>query len=64
MRLHPTEPFFCFAPSQLGDWEIAPGKPYVSRFRFIVRDGPSDAAELDRLWNDFAHPPEVKIEER
>jgi len=23
------EPFFCFAPSQLGDWEISPGKPYV-----------------------------------
>ena len=62
MRLHPTEPFFCFAPSQLGDWEIPPGKPYVSRYRFIVADGPPDKAELERLWNDYAHPPTVAID--
>src|SRR5688572_6243355 len=24
MRLNPSDPFFCFAPSQDGDWEIAP----------------------------------------
>jgi hypothetical protein len=59
MRIHPTEPFFCYAPSQLGHWEIAPGKPYVSRYRFIVSDGPPDRAELDRLWNDYADPPRV-----
>ncbi|MDQ3813808.1 MAG: PmoA family protein, partial [Armatimonadota bacterium] len=62
MRLHPSEPFFCYAPPQLGDWEIAPGKPYVARYRFIVQDGAPDKAELDRLWNDYAHPPEVKVE--
>lgn len=62
MRLHPTEPFFCFAPSQLGDWEITPGKPHVSRYRFVVADGPPDKEELERLWNDYAHPPMVRIE--
>ncbi|MBI2926737.1 MAG: PmoA family protein [Verrucomicrobia bacterium] len=62
MRVHPDEPFFNFAPCQAGDFEIAPGKPYVSRYRFIVSDGPPDKAELDRLWNDYAHPPEVKVE--
>lgn len=62
MRLHPSEPFFNFAPSQLGDWEIAPGKPYVSRYRYVVQDGPPDRALLDRLWNDYAHPPQVKVE--
>ena len=61
MRLHPTEPFFCFAPSQLGDWEIAPGQKYVSRYRFIVADGPPDRAELERLWHDYAEPPAVKM---
>ena len=25
MRIHPTEPFFCYAPSQLGRWGISPG---------------------------------------
>jgi hypothetical protein len=62
MRIHPTEPFFCYAPSQLGPWEIAPGKPYISRYRFVVHDGPPDKAELDRLWNDYAHPAEVKFD--
>ncbi|MBE0541642.1 MAG: PmoA family protein [Verrucomicrobia bacterium] len=62
LRLHPTEPFVCFAPSQLGDWEIIPGQPYVSRYRFVVADGPPDRAELDRLWNDYAYPPEVRVE--
>ncbi len=61
MRLHPAEPFFCYAPQQQGDMEIKPGTPYISRFRFVVQDGEPDRKELDRLWNDYAHPPRVKI---
>ncbi len=54
IRVHPKEPFFCYAPSQLGDWSIEPGKPYISRYRFIVFDGELDATEIDRLWNEYA----------
>jgi hypothetical protein len=61
MRVHPTEPFFFYAPQQGGDMEIKPGDTYVSRYRFVVHDGPPDRAELDRLWNDYAHPPVVKV---
>ncbi|HEY0075734.1 MAG TPA: PmoA family protein [Abditibacteriaceae bacterium] len=61
-RAHPSEPFLCLAPSQLGDWEIKPGEDYISRYRFIVRDGAPDKDELNRLWNDYAHPPQVTIE--
>jgi hypothetical protein len=61
MRIHPDEPFFCFAPSQLGRWEISPGTRYVSRYRFIVYDGPPDTAEIERLWNGYASPPDVKV---
>jgi len=57
MRVHPTEPFFCFAPSQLGDWRIEPGKPHVSRYLFVARDGPPDPALLDQLWKSYAKPP-------
>jgi hypothetical protein len=64
MRLHPTEPFFNFAPQQAGDMEIKPGEKYVSRYRFVVHDGPADRAELDRLWNDYAHPPIVTVREK
>ncbi|HXG47812.1 MAG TPA: PmoA family protein [Methylomirabilota bacterium] len=61
MRLHPSEPFFCYAPSQLGDWSIEPGTPYVSRYRFVVFDGPADREWIERLWNDYAHPPKVVL---
>lgn len=62
MRLHPSEPFFCFAPSQLGDWKIEPDKPYVSRYRFIVMDGHANKAAIDRIWRAYAHPPKVTFE--
>jgi hypothetical protein len=61
MRINPDQPFFCYSPSLMGQWEITPGKPYVSRYRFIVYDGGPDKAELDRLWNDYANPPQVAI---
>ena len=61
MRLNPNDPFFCYAPSQLGDWEITPGKPYVSRYRFIVADGGPDKVEIERHWNDYAKPPVVRV---
>ena len=62
VRLHPDEPFFCFAPSQLGDWNIEPGKPYVAKYRFVVADGEPDAAEIERLWRDYAEPVKVTVE--
>jgi len=61
LRIHPDDPYFNFSPSKLGDWRIDPGKPYVSRYRFVAFDGPADPAELDRLWNDYANPPGVMV---
>lgn len=57
MRLHPTEPFFCFAPQQAGDMEISQGKPYMMRYRLVVHSGAPKASELNRIWNDYVHPP-------
>jgi hypothetical protein len=62
VRLHPREPFFCFAPSQLGDWAITPENPYRARYRFAVMDGEPNADLIERLWLDFAYPPEVVIQ--
>ena len=61
-RIHPTEPFLNFAPQQAGEVEIQPGKPLTLRYRFVVADGAPDKAELDRLWNDYAHPPKVTVQ--
>jgi hypothetical protein len=64
LRVHPKEPFICFAPSQLGDWSIEPGKPYVGRYRFIVQDGPPDRALLDAYWAGYAEPATVTLSSR
>ncbi len=61
MRLHPTEPFFCFAPSQLGDWSIEPNLPYHAEYRFVVFDGAPNRDWLNQLWTDYAHPPSLQL---
>jgi Methane oxygenase PmoA len=54
VRLHPELAYFCFAPMVLGEFKIEPGKPYVSRFRFVAFDGPADAEKLARIWDHFS----------
>lgn len=61
VRLHPKEPFACFAPQMLGDMAIEPGKPYVMKYRYIVGDGEPDPKLIDRLWQDFANPVKVEV---
>ena len=62
MRIHPGEPFFNWAPCQAGDFEITPGKPYVSRYRFVTYDSAPDVDEMERLWHDYAEPPTITVE--
>src|ERR1044072_5772006 len=61
LRIHPDDPYFNYAPSQMGRFQIDPGKKYVMRYRFVVSDGPPDAKLLDRLWNDYANPPKAEV---
>jgi hypothetical protein len=56
LRIHPTMPYMVYTPSQLGDWEIAPGSPHVSRYRFVFHDGEMKADAAERLWRDFSQP--------
>jgi len=53
VRLHPNKPYFCFAPMVLGDFQIEPGKPYVSRYRFVAFDGRPDVEDFQALWQSF-----------
>jgi hypothetical protein len=57
MRIHPNDPYMAFAPVKDGPFTIQPGTPYGTRFRFIMKDGPPDAALFERLWQDYATPP-------
>lgn len=61
VRIHPDEPFFNYAPTQLGDMSIEPGSPYVVKYRYITYDGEPDSDEINRFWNDFAYPPGVTV---
>ncbi len=60
-RVSPGEPFFCFAPVQLGPFEIAPGGEHRMRFRVVVARGAPDRARLDAFWNGYAHPAEAEL---
>ena len=61
MRLHPDEPFFCYCPAVTGDFTIEPGKPLVSRYRYSVHDGAVTQSEAERIWRDYAEPPETAV---
>ncbi len=62
MRIHPSEPFFNWAPSQAGDFVIRPGQPYVATYRYVVMDGQPDVDLINRLWDDWAKPAVAKVE--
>ncbi len=61
VRLHPTMPYFCFAPMVLGEFTIEPGQTYVSRYRILAHDGPPDTAAIEQAWHDYAEPPRVQL---
>ena len=53
-RLHEEMSYFCFAPMVAGQFQIKPGEPFVSRFRFVTYDGKPDKERLDAIWQNFA----------
>jgi hypothetical protein len=61
MRIHDLVPYMAFAPVRDGEFTIEEEEPYVTRMRYVTADGEPDAVLLDRLWNDFASPPEVTV---
>lgn len=62
LRVSPTDPYLAFSPVKDGAFSLQPGVPYVSRFRFVTFDGPPNPELLNRLWDDFATPPEAHLE--
>ncbi|MCH7558020.1 MAG: PmoA family protein [Planctomycetes bacterium] len=65
MRIWPgfeQEVFFNWAPVQLDDFELKPGKDHIFRYRMYVHEGKIDVERTEQVWNDYAHPPKVEIE--
>ncbi len=61
VRLHPTMPYFCFAPMVEEEFAITRGHPYVSHYRLVIHDGPADPKVIERFWHDYAEPPRVTL---
>ena len=53
--------FFNYAPVQLGERVLKPGKTYPFRYRFIVHDGDIDPDLAERMWQQYAHPVTTRI---
>ncbi|WP_339727078.1 PmoA family protein [uncultured Gimesia sp.] len=60
VRIHPSMPYMVFTPSVLGDWKIEPGKPNVSRYRFLVHDGLTHPS-TEPVWQNYATPPTASL---
>ena len=56
VRLHPSEPFFCFAPPQAGDRSIQPGTTLSSRYLILPLDGEPDAATCQAAFLRWSAP--------
>ncbi|WP_197993228.1 PmoA family protein [Gimesia aquarii] len=61
VRIHPSMPYMVFTPSALGDWKITPEQPNISRYRFLVHDGPT-LPETEQIWQNYADPPQTTLQ--
>ncbi len=64
MRVWPVEQsdvYFEFCPIRLKSWTLIPGNMYSLKYRMLVYDGKIDRSSADRIWNDFAYPPVIRI---
>ena len=50
-RLHPTKPYFCFAPCVHGDFVIDREHPFEARYRYLVTDTGVDAKWIQQQWD-------------
>ncbi len=57
VRLHPTMPYFCFAPMVEGEFQIEPGQTYRLRYRYVVHQGKPDPEVIENHWQQFTDSP-------
>lgn len=57
VRLHPSKPYFSFSPMVESEFEIAPGKTYRARYRYVAHNGAANAKRIDAEWQAFAESP-------
>lgn len=53
VRLHPTMPYFVYSPMVEEPFTIKPGKPYISKFRYLLYDGTPDHGVIEGSWKEW-----------
>ena len=53
VRLHPTMPYFVYAPMVKEPFSIEPGVSYVSKFRYLTYDGTLDRDAIEGSWKEW-----------
>ncbi len=53
VRLHPSKPYFVYAPMVEEPFKISPDKPYISKFRYFTYDGTLDHDVIEGSWNEW-----------
>lgn len=53
--------FANFSPTKNMDWKLEPGKNYRLNYRFFVSDEKISAEQAEQLWQQYAHPPAIKV---
>jgi hypothetical protein len=61
IRVHPSMPYWAFAPVVDGAFTIGPGEIYRAQFRYFVHDGPVDKYLLEMVEKDWVEPPQVRV---
>ncbi|MEY5015458.1 MAG: hypothetical protein RIS92_1816 [Verrucomicrobiota bacterium] len=61
VRMHPKDPYFCFAPQRAGGFSLEAGKPHTVSYRLMIVDGAVSAAEADGWAREWA---QVDVSER
>ncbi|RMG38662.1 MAG: hypothetical protein D6725_06750 [Planctomycetota bacterium] len=61
VRIHPQMPYFCFAINAHRPLTISRTAPLVNHYRFAILDGTVPRERLQRLWQDFADPPDITV---
>ena len=54
IRVHPTMPYFCFAPMVLGEYHLAPKQSLESRYGLFAYDGAPDLPLINKLTERFS----------
>lgn len=56
-RLHPSKPYFCFAPCVDGDFTIDRDHPFKARYRYLIMDVQPDNEWIDQQWKTWCAGP-------